>query len=389
MTLSENGMDDGDLVLLTTDVDTPTLTYSDISRYVVGAAPATTDPSGWSRLVGRCCWLWSACVGAAILGWPSHQAQASRAVMAAIVAVTASVAAVVGVRAGADSSTTVAIGAAAAAYGAVAGYLMVPGGPTPPNFLLAAAICCATATVVHRVTACGPTPWMAIGAFTAMVAISAAAATIWPMSPAAAGSLLASASLAMLAGAAKLSIVMAGLSPQMPTGDDSEGVDATVPATVGHARATRGHEVLTGLLAGFSLAAASGAALAALCVGGEKRWAGILLAVTASIALTFRASQQRGTARSATMSVAALIGITASLASALRSSPDHAVWTAGIAVAVGSAAWYLAHTQRAKHMSPLAWRGLQAADCVALAAVVPAACWTAGVFDLIRGVGLS
>ena len=84
------------------------------------------------------------------------------------------------------------------------------------------------------------------------------------------GAVLAAASLAMLGVAAKLSIVLTGLSPPMPSADDPPSDDEAVPADIGAARAERGHQMLTGLLAGFSLSAALGAVLVAAGQRDEK-----------------------------------------------------------------------------------------------------------------------
>ena len=72
---------------------------------------------------------------------------------------------------------------------------------------------------------------------------------------------LAAASLAMINAAAKLSIVLTGLSPRMPSSVDAAADEDPLPAGVGALRVARGHQTLTGLLAGFSLSAALGVAL--------------------------------------------------------------------------------------------------------------------------------
>ena len=77
------------------------------------------------------------------------------------------------------------------------------------------------------------------------------------------GAALAAASLAMINVAAKLSILLTGLSPRMPSSVDATADEETLPAGVGALRAARGHQTLTGLLAGFSLSAALGVALVA------------------------------------------------------------------------------------------------------------------------------
>src|SRR5215210_3964014 len=198
LTLHENDVGDGDLLVLTTVALIPAPACGDLSDYVVDASARTGGGPGWARHLGEGAWLWSAGLGTASLVWPTHIAQDNRAVTAAIVAAVAAVSAVIANRIGLEPSATLSVGSAAVTFGAVAGYLIVPGGPTPPNFFLAAAICSAVATVLLRVTAFGLTLFTAITTFSLMVAIASAVATVWPIPQAALGCLLAAASLAML-----------------------------------------------------------------------------------------------------------------------------------------------------------------------------------------------
>jgi type VII secretion integral membrane protein EccD len=388
MSLFENGVRDGDLLLLSTEARVSAPTFSDVSHYVVDAAARKTHGRVWSRRLGECSWLWFTGSGAAALVWPTDAGYGSRAVVGAIIAVAASVSAVAANRTGVETSTTLSIGMAAIAFGSVAGYLIVPGGPAPANFLLAAAICSAMATVLLHVTGGGSTLWMAITACSSTVAVAAAVATIWAVPTAAVGSLLATASLAMLSSAAKLSIVIAGLSPRMPTNEEVTDDRPEVPAANGFERAALGHDVLTGLLTGFSLAAAVGATMVVLGTHRQGLWPGAALAIAIGAALAFRACQQRGALRSTTLLASALVCATALSASVLASSPGQAVWVCLVVVALGAAALFLTRMDLDARLSPPVRRGLEAVDYVALVAVVPLACWTAGVFDLVRGASL-
>jgi type VII secretion integral membrane protein EccD len=388
LTLQENGVRDGDLLLLTTIDLIPTPACGDLSDYVVEASARMGGDIGWARRLGDGAWLWSAGLGAASLVWPTEVAQDNRAVTAAIVAIAASVSAVIASRLGLEPSATLSIGMAAVAFGAVAGYLIVPGGPTPPGFFLAAAICSAMATVLLRVTACGSTLFTAITTFSLMVAIAFAVATVWPIPLAALGCFLAAASLAMLSGAAKVSIVVAGLSPRMPTAQQSDD-DTIIPAAVGLPKATRGHNVLTGLLAGLSLAAALGATLVVFGGHSTSVWVRTVFAITVSAALMFRACQQRDAARSTSALLAGGLCVTAAFTSMMMSSPAHGAWICLIAVALGAAALCLTRVDLASRLSPLTRRSLEAVDYISLAAVVPMALWIGGVFDLVRGLSLT
>ena len=115
----------------------------------------TVAPLG--RANGRSCVLVVDGLGATTLAWPGPSAPGTRAVVAAIVAAAATVAAIIASRIDAEPLPTVTLGMTAAVFGAVAGFLVVPGGPAPPNFFLAAAICSAVSAVLMHVTSRGTT----------------------------------------------------------------------------------------------------------------------------------------------------------------------------------------------------------------------------------------
>lgn len=389
-TLQENGVRDGDVLLLTAEAIPRIERYSDdLSRQVVDVSAVSDRDSGWpSRMGAVACW-WSTAVGAAALAWPGPAAPGSRAILAGIVTIAASVAAIVASRIDPEPLPVLTLGMTAAAFGAVAGFLMVPGGPGPPNFFLAGAICSAVSAVLVHVTSCGTTFFTAITAFSAMTAIAAAVVALWPAPTSAVGAALAATSLAMMNAAARLSIIATGLSPRMPSAADATDDAESLPATVGVLGATRGHQTLTGLLAGFSLSAALGAAL--VTVDHQGRNAGSFVAFTGvvSAALVLRAGQQRGSVRSTAVLAAGLVSITAVFALAAMSAPRHITWVVLIAITVGAGALCLTRGGFGSRLSPFARRGIDVVDYVALAAVVPLACWVGGLFGFVRGLSLT
>ncbi len=389
MTLDENGVRDGDHLLLSAEVPAPAPDFNDLSGYVVDASAWAGRYAGWSQRLGLFAWVWSAGLGAATLVWPNQDAQSNRAVTAAIVAVAAMVATVVANHIDSEPLVTVSLGATAVVFGALAGYLMVPGGPTPPNLFLAAAICSAVATVLIHAAYRGSALFIAITTLSMMVAVVAASATIWPIPTATIGAALASVSLAMLGVAAKLSVFVTGLSPRIPTAADEPDDDEPVPATVGPVRAQRGHQVLTGLLTGFSLSAALGTVLVITDLPGESTWNRIAFAGVVSIALIIRVGQQRGATRSTALLLAGLISASAAFTSAVISAPQHAIWFCMVAVAAGSVALCLTRAHLGSRLSPFTRRGFEATEYLVLAAVVPMACWVSGVFGLVRGLSLT
>jgi type VII secretion integral membrane protein EccD len=389
MTLTENGVHDGDLLLLTTEAVTYERNGTDVIHHVVNTSSPPDRDAGCSRRLGVLAWGWSAGVGAVSLVWPSHLAQGNRAVAAAIVTLAAALAAAIGSRIELEPNVTLSFGMTAVGFGAIAGYLMVPGGPAPPNFFLAAAICSAISTVLLHATSRGSVSFIAIAAFSSLTAIAAAAATIWPVPTATLGAVLAVASLAVLSVAAKVSVFLTGLSPRMPDPSDALDDCAIVPASTGIVRAQHGHQVLTGLLAGFSLSAALGTTLIVADRPVDDSWARLVFVAAMAVALIFRGCQQRGVARRAPVLIAGLTCTTAAFALMMISVPMHVSWLCLAITALGTGALCLTRVNLGPRLSPFGRRGVEVVDYLALAAVVPMAGWICGVYGLVRGSSLT
>lgn len=385
MTLHENGVRDGDVLWLGAGTRLPEPYFSDPSHFV---AQACDRDCGWRRLGAITC-MWSAAVGATALIWPGHSAASPRAVIAVIVAVATAVGAIVANRLDAEPLPTLTLGAMTVVFGAIAGYLAVPGGPAPPNFFLAAAVCSTSATVLLHATSRGTTLFVTIAAFSAVSAMVAAVVALWPVPIATVGAVLAAASLTMLGVAAKLTIVLTGLSPRMPGPSDPMTGDQAVRATIGVSRAQLGHRTLTGLLTGFSLTAALGAVLVAAGGHDENAIPCAAFTVAVSTVLVLRGRQQHGVIRSTAVFVAGLVSTAATFTLIAMSVPRHAPWLCLVVVVLGAGALLLTGTDVGSRMSPFARRGIEVVDYVSLVAVLPLACWISDLFGIVRGLSLS
>jgi type VII secretion integral membrane protein EccD len=390
VSLPENGVRDGDVLLLTTEpVPRPEHHSDDLGQHAVDVSASGDRGIAWSHRMGAvACW-WSTGVGVTTLAWPGPCPPGTRAVVAAILAVAATVAAILASYLDAQPLPTVTLGMTAAVFGAIAGFLTVPGGPGPPNCFLAAAICSTISVVLTHVMSCGTALFTAIAAFSLMAAVAAAVVAVWPAPTAAVGAALAAVSLAMMNAAAKLSIVVAGLSPRMPSSDDAAAVEDPLPAAVVALRVTRGHQTLTGLLAGFSLAAALGVALVAADQRNHVTWSGTVFTGAVSAALILRAGQQRGSVRSTAILAAGFICSTAVFTLVALSAPRQAPWFGLIAMILGAGALCLTLADFGERLSPSVRRGIEVVDYLALAAVVPLACWVGGLFGFVRGLSLT
>jgi type VII secretion integral membrane protein EccD len=390
VSLFENGIRDGDVLLLAAEpIPRPEQHSEDPGQHAVDMSASADRGTAWAHTMGSvACW-WSTGIGATTLAWPGPSAPGTRAVVAAILAVAATVAAILISHLDANPLPTLALGMTAAVFGAVAGFLAVPGGPGPPNYFLAAAICSTVAAVLMHVTSRGTTLFTAIAAFSVLAAVAAAVAAVWPTPTAAVGAALAAASLAMINAAAKLSIVLTGLSPRMPSSADATTEEIPLPAAVGALRAARGHQTLTGLLAAFSLSAALGVALVAADQRNHVTWSGIAFTGAVSVALVLRAVQQRGTVRSTTILTAGFVGSTAGFTLLILSAPRQAPWLGLFAMIVGASTLCLTLADVGERLSPFVRRGIEVVDYLALAAVVPLACWAGGLFGFVRGLSLT
>ena len=390
MTLHESGVRDGEILLLTTQSQVSRSRFGDgICHFVVDAsAPADRD-AGMSRRMAAVACLWAAGWSSVALGSCGGSPASSRAVIAALVALAAAVGSIMASRVDPEPLAVLTLGATATAFSAVAGFLVVPGGPAPPNLFLAAAICVAVSTVLLHATSGGTTCFLAIAAFSTMAAFAAAVAALWPTPTATVGAVLTALSLAMLGIAARLAIVLTGLSPKMPLSPGEASDDGVVPAGAGAARAERGHETLTGLLAGLSASAALGAVLVAAGQRDESALSGLCFTTIVSAVLFLRARQQRGTLRSAVVYGGGMVSASAAFTLAAISSPGQAHWICLIAVAVGVGALFLTVGNLASRISPVARRSLELLDFLALASVAPLACWVGDVFGIVRGLSLT
>jgi ESX secretion system protein EccD len=372
VSLHDNDVHDGDVLLLAFVESVRMHTHVDPCRVVIEASPSSCRDSATARRVGAVACVWAMGASAAALTCGSGS-QIARAVVAALIAAVVAVVSVAAVRLDPAAPTAVIMGAAASLFAAVAGFLAVPGGPAPPNFFLAATVCAAMATVLLHTTPQGLAWLVAITAFSVTVAVAAAANALWPVPVAAVGAALAVTALALLGMAAKLAILLTGMSPNETS----------------TARARRGHAVLTGLLVGFSASAALGAVLVGVGQHHSPALNGVCLTTAVSVVLLLRARQHRLAARVDGIFGAGMVCASAAFVSILFAFPVGSQLICLLSAAMGFAAVCLPRAGIAERVSPVMRRGVDLLDYVALASVVPLACWVAGGFAVVRGLSLT
>jgi type VII secretion integral membrane protein EccD len=355
ISLQQNMIEDGDLLLLTTD-EPPPLPPRQPDVFELTAATAAAPSSELSSPIPRVLFLWSVISTAAVAC--AHGGARSGAVCAALGCVGSLAAAHATDRT--DRSVSWVLCGAAIVFGVAAGFLAVPSPPSAPNVLLAAAAGSAVACAVLRLHR-----WaLVLGAATVSlgvpVALTAAIATVHPVLPTPAGAVLSALALTVLSAAPRLAVIATGLAP-----------DVAEPQ-----RAARAHSILTGVVLGSSSAVALGAALVA--IGGPHRCAPILGWLLAA-AMLLRVTSYIDAARRWALTITGSLCITAAFTVSIRSIPSSAPWLSLALLAAGFAVLH------AGPPTDTTERLMARAEIVALVLVIPTALWVADVYTVVRG----
>ncbi|MCV7236810.1 type VII secretion integral membrane protein EccD [Mycolicibacterium celeriflavum] len=381
LTMRDNQVRDGELLWLTTDdVPAPVLLDRDSSRTVAGLGPSRTAVPTQLCVGGA---LAAACIGAAAIIWSARSTEdAAPFVTAAGLTAAAALAAQLARRAHAEPSLFTAFSAIAVILAAVTGVVVVPAGPPAAHLLLASAAALSVAVLQLRFASHGHTA-LTVLATTALLCTAASATAIaCNLAAATSGALLATLALAALSSAPRLVIMVTRIGPGPPDADDTDPL-----TSVGQSRATLAHDTLTGIVIGTSLAAAMGTVLVG-CVGDERRFPvpATVFTIVVGVTLLLRTRIHIGVGRRCALAVCGFAGVATGFALTAIAVPHHAHWLGALAAVAGTSA-----------LMPLvgitpsltARRAAEIVEYVALAAVIPLACWIAGVFDLVRNLALT
>ncbi|MBX7451996.1 type VII secretion integral membrane protein EccD [Mycolicibacterium sp. 3033] len=367
--LCDNGVRDGDLVLLTDyQMPAPRVRAADPTRAAIAAGrePVSKD-GGWEAVVAAVVLL----VLAGALGWVGCAAEQRPALwVSAAIAVTAAVAAIGGRLAGPLSS---ALGVGAVAHAAVTGAVAAAGssGAVMVTFAGSAAMAMAVCVSVlpgHRGS--GGDPAMAgCAAAAGAIALAGAVGALTVTGAGAMGALLTGVSVAALGAAAPLAMAVTGIGPTR--------------RTVTPRRARAAHRALTGLTAGWSATAVVGCALVAADVGRSRTVAGIFAAVV-GVLLILRQRVHADPVRRRILSGAGVAALAIALAVAVTAEPSTAPWWCSGAAGTGAASTFL----RGRSPNPLVHSILRGIEYAAVVVVVPLCAWLVGVYDAVRAVSL-
>jgi len=382
VSLHDNAIRDGELLLLTTTAPpSPEWVRDDPWQAAVDTADTGCAPTRVTAIAASLC---TAVLGATALVWSGVVTDATgHLITGGTISSAAAIGAVAMRRAHADPILGVTLSVIAVVFGAAAGFLAVPAGPSTANSLLASATACSISILLLRVTRCGAVCLTALATFTALSSVAFACGVAWTLPVATTGAALSALSLGILGVSARLSIAAAGLAPAMPSTADlaHDGPGSVMP------RAVTAHNTLTGLVIGSAAAVALGAALVASgLVGDSRMWPrGAAFAVMVGLVMVLRARTHIDIRRHAALIVGGTAAIAAGAALVVVSMPAQGNWVCILAAAVGLS---MLGGVFGATVNPLVRRAVEVSEYLALAAVVPLACWVGGLYGLIRGVSL-
>jgi len=389
-TLAQLGIRDGTVLMLTSSstVLTPPR-FDDIAEAVSLSLSATVRPltRQAARLIAGVVAGGLAGTTAAVLIRTAFDISDARrtgcTAVAAAVALIALPAAVVAYRMLRDATAALMLGLTACGFAALAGLLAVPGEIGAPNALLATTATATTAAAM-RITGCCTTVFTALASFAIVETGATVIGTVTGMPLQALGAASAAISLILIEVSAPVSIILAGLSSHVTSEHEESASD---PDRLG-ARAIRANSWLTSLVAAFSAVAALGAIGAAAGSSVDQPSLGLWFAAITGGVLLLRARSHRDMTRSVQLVVAGTITLSATFVTAAIAYPSRTPYLAAASLMLAAAALCLGFVIRTMTFSPIGRRSVDLLEYLALAVIVPLACWICGAYSAARGMNL-
>jgi type VII secretion integral membrane protein EccD len=389
-TLAQIGIRDGQVLVLTQSPPSPPAPRcDDVAEAVSATLDAATRP--WSDFRHRRAARLTGAVAASCLTGVGTLAiirntltennirDFSAVGVAALAGFVALLFAVIAHRAYRDAIAGLALSLIATVFAAIAGFLAVPGAPGMPNALLAAATAAVTSVLAMRLSGCGAVALTAVSCTAMVIAVGALVGVITAAPSYAIGSVAALISLGLLGFAARLSIVLAGLSPRLASSTELETADRLAD------KAIRADNWLARLLAAFSSSAVAGAIITVLA--DAQRLSCVAFGTVTGALLLLRAGSDDG--RRTLVLVAGGMVITATTFGVVAvRMPEQGAWIAALTAMLAAGAIYLGFVAPAISLSPVIHRSVEVLEWLALVAMVPLTCWICGLYSVGRGLNL-
>jgi type VII secretion integral membrane protein EccD len=303
-------------------------------------------------------------------------------IVGACLAAAAGTCAVLVSRVHADPWLCVPLNLAAVTFTAAVGFLSVPTGPRSAHVLLASAAAFTIAIALLRLTGCGTACLTAAATVTGLLTAISATNVIWLSSMSAAGASLVVLALAVLAVAPRLAITVTRVGPSAPSLDDRDE-----PSTAPAARVQLAHQILTGLVTGTSISAALGAVTVVTdhVRDGRSPLVAWLFTAATGLVLVLRSRTHCDSIRRFTLVAGGIATAIAGFGLVVISAPDQAHLSSAVAAGLGAAAL---SGRTGLSVGPVIRRGADIVEYLAIAAVIPIACWVGGLYGVVRGLSL-
>ena len=266
---------------------------------------------------------------------------------------------------------------------ATIGLVAVPGAFGAPSLLLGAASATAAAAIGARVTHQGRTALLAVTTMGALSTIATFGATLLDVRGSATGAALAVMSIGVLSVPGRLAVAISGLSAYVGPDLDPEGDG---PDDDVWRRSVRAQQLLTALVVGASAAATFGCA--AVSLGADRPLPDHLVSATLAALLTVRSRAHHHWVRRSALLAGGMLCTTTLFVGLRLGDPGLAPWLCGAAVLVAAGALWLGYAPSLAVGAAPVRRGLDLLDCLLLVAVLPLACWSSGLYDVVRGLSL-
>lgn len=426
-TLGELEVRDGEVLILTeTGISAPEPLFDDVFLAVSTFRTMTSRP--WSRDAARV--LGSVVCGVSTLIGIAAMLRAGATnpglllpILATAIALVALTAAVFANRVYGDSLASVTLSHTGIAFAGAAAALFVPGQYGAPHLMLALMVIMVTSILALRATATGTTSLVAVTSAALLGFFAALGYVLFTPAIYSLGAVLGAVGVCAVAMSPRMAMVMARLplppvpaqgAPSRPEnatapdeviegldGLDTEGDDVpdatALPAMPDlREKALRAHAVLTGLICGTSAATAAGAILASLSFSGAgahhptglHRLSGVLLALLISLAMLLRARSHADLRQTVAINLGGLAIPVGMIGFSAIAYPSAALYTTAIVAIAAGSAMSLGYLVSARKYSPVARRTVEIIEYMALALIVPVACWVCGVYSAVRGLNL-
>ncbi len=252
-----------------------------------------------------------------------------------------------------------------------AGLTALSGTPGAPHLLLAASAAGGTAAVAARLSQCR-TLFAGLASGAALTAAAALCATILAADPHRAGVMLAVLAVAILVSATRVTLTVCGLTR-------AAAADLTVEVAPAAGAESAAVDCLAAIVSGAAGAAAIGVVIAA-AAGGPLDCA---LGAMVSAAVLLRARAHHAPIQRRALLGGGICGAAATLVALARLEPAWCPWLCLAALTAATVAVAVAYRPV---RSPGFGEALAVTEYAGLAAVLPLACWTLGVFDALGPV---